>query len=111
MQKVLWTSSQFDSEIWCSSVSADCRLVPINITVYTARFEPKDNTTGATCGAGKAHSSGTPDFTPVFYGVCVVFSICNYDFPVLSFLSVIVVNAVLWLSYGWMNGTYIGFIP
>ena len=31
---------------------------------------------GATCGAGYAHSSGTPDITPVFCGAHVVFFTC-----------------------------------
>jgi len=33
------------------------------------------NTTGATSGAGTAHPSGAPEFTPVFSGVCVVRSL------------------------------------
>ena len=41
------------------------------------------NTTGATSGAGTANTSGAPEFTPVFSGVCVtgslVLCVCLVD--------------------------------
>ena len=54
---------------------------------------------GATCGAGYAHSSGTPDITPVFYGVHVVFFTCVCVFNFIPY--VVGPDSILFLR---MNG-------
>ena len=54
---------------------------------------------GATCGAGYAHLSGTPDITPVFEGVHVVFYTYFVDFYLYPVLS-----ARTRYCFIWMNG-------
>ena len=70
--------------------------------MYTSRFEPKDNTAGATCGAGKAHSSGTPVFTPVLMGSVLSFLYIYVliVWPVLSICIHLLVVLFCNLSYG-----------
>ena len=104
LQKVLWTSSRFDFEIWCVSVSTDTGHVSV-VVIFWCSFCcvcAGVNTTGATCRAGNSHSFRDTWFHLFFWrGSCWLLACCMF-FACCMFWCLFFVFGLFCLFDGWM---------